>query len=316
MKRKILAAVCAVLLAAAVVPGMAWAARNSISYDNGYAAGVLKGRQTERSSMEAELARAKADFEAVQEELVGTQAELKKSKDELTDLKAELESVKAESERKLDDVRHKCIAGAIALTCIAVLATYAITSYANGKYKKQSEKTVFSVIVFALVCGVLALLFWLLREEGGNVRWKSIAWFSGLWVVGKLVYAFFGTQISITTRCARKLFDMVKNDHEYWFPDSCDKYLKSVVRKNRIIIAVAFIVVILFLPMAGAVGFILGYVITVLTSRKQTGVSEDNLKESIAIFLRFARPNMRDEFAERVFYAAATLDTETIYKSF
>lgn len=148
------------------------------------------------------------------------------------------------------------------------------------------------------------------------MSWKLFAWILGMGIIGKILYGIFGTQISIINHCSRKLFDMVKNEYDYWSPDSCDKYLKSVVQKNRIIVAVIFVVVILFAPFAGVLGFLLGYGLTLIASRKQVGVNKDNLTETISIFARFAKPDKQNEFVEKLCAVAETLNTETIYQAF
>lgn len=148
------------------------------------------------------------------------------------------------------------------------------------------------------------------------MNFKLIAWFAGMCLVGNFVYSIFGTQISIINRCSRKLFDMIKNDHEYWFSDSCGKYLKSVVRKNRIIIIAISAVVILFVPKIGVLGYLIGLILAWIIGGKRTGINHENIEDTIAIFARFARPGMEEEFKEGISWVAQKLENESMFKAF
>lgn len=145
------------------------------------------------------------------------------------------------------------------------------------------------------------------------MSFKMLAWFIGMWIVGGFIFTLFGVQISIMTQCAMKLYSMVRNDTEYWYSNACHRYMKKVIRNNRIIIAVIFILALLFVPLIGTVGFCAGYFLKWLFTRGATGINDQNLEECIAIFLRFAKPGMEETFGESLRWAAHKLKNDSIF---
>lgn len=146
------------------------------------------------------------------------------------------------------------------------------------------------------------------------MNFKIVAWLIGMWIVGGFIYTFLGMQISITKRCALKLYSMVCNDTDYWYAEACHKYFKKVIRTNTIIIFVVWLLVLQFIPLIGAIGFSVGYLLKWLSTRNVTGISNTNLEESIAIFLRFAKPGLEAEFEERLSVAVYKLQSDGIFR--
>lgn len=146
------------------------------------------------------------------------------------------------------------------------------------------------------------------------MTFKMIAWLLGMWFVGGIFYAFIGMQGSIMRRCAKKLYLMVRNDTEYWYPDACHRYIKKVIRTNVIIILVVFFLVLQFIPLIGAIGFFAGYFLKWLFNKGAAGPNDQNLTEAIAIFLRFAKPGKEEEFREVLMQAGYKLKTESVFR--
>lgn len=147
------------------------------------------------------------------------------------------------------------------------------------------------------------------------MEWKMALWFVGMWIVGGLAYTFFGMQITITNKCAMKLYAMLKNDTTFWYPDACFLYFKKINRRNRIIIAALFIAVYCFIPLIGLIGFTVGFFLRRLTTSGATGITKTNLTESVEIFFEFVKPEMENEFMRAVLKATDALLTNGIYKS-
>lgn len=143
---------------------------------------------------------------------------------------------------------------------------------------------------------------------------KLVAWLIGMWIVGGIVYTFLGMQISIMRRCAMKLYSMIRNDTEYWYSDACHRYMKKVIRNNTIIILVISFIVLQFIPLIGTIGFFAGYFVKWLFTKGAAGPSDQNLEETITIFMRFAKPGMEEKFREGLHWAAHKLKTDSIFK--
>lgn len=146
------------------------------------------------------------------------------------------------------------------------------------------------------------------------MSFKMIAWLVGMWIVGGFLYTFLGIQISIMRRCAMKLYSMVGNDTEYWYSDSGHKYIKKVIRNNTIIILIVSFLVLQFIPLIGAVGFFAGYFVKWLFTKGAAGPNDQNLNETIEIFMQFAKPGMEEDFRNGLNWAAHKLKTESIFR--
>lgn len=151
------------------------------------------------------------------------------------------------------------------------------------------------------------------KERGCVMNFQMFAWLIGMWIVGSLIYNFIGMQISITKRCALKLYSMVCDDTEYWYADSCRKYFKKVIRADTILILFISFLVLQFIPLIGAIGFFAGYFLKLLSTRRATGVTDPNIDECIKIFLRFAKPGKELEFEGNLYMAAHKLKTDEIF---
>lgn len=148
------------------------------------------------------------------------------------------------------------------------------------------------------------------------MEWKMALWFVGMWIVGGLVYTFFGMQITITNKCAMKLYAMLKNETAVWYPDACFLYFKKIKRRNRIIIAILFVAAYFFIPLIGLIGFAAGFFLRRLTTAGVTGTTDTNLGECIDIFARFVKPGMEEQFREAILQAIGSLQSNGIYRSF
>ena len=146
------------------------------------------------------------------------------------------------------------------------------------------------------------------------MTFEMFAWLAGMWFVGGMFYALIGMQGSIMRRCSKKLFLMVQNDTEYWYPDACRRYIKKVIRTNVIIILVVFFLVLQFIPLIGAIGFFAGYFLKWLFNKGKAGPNDQNLAETIAIFVRFAKTGTEENFKEILIQAAWKLKNESLYR--
>lgn len=126
----------------------------------------------------------------------------------------------------------------------------------------------------------------------------NILWFIGLWIVGNFVCSMFVAQILIINRCAKKLLRRIRNDHEYWNSADCNRYLNRTIFINLILVFVASALVLWLIPPTGIYGYFFGLAFAFLLGFSATGINPNNAAESCQIFLRFAKPEMRDEFAE------------------
>ena len=145
------------------------------------------------------------------------------------------------------------------------------------------------------------------------MEWKMGLWFVGMWIVGGFIYTLFGMQITITNKCAMKLYTMLKNETAVWYPDACLLYFKKVKRRNSIIIAIVFTAACFFIPLIGLIGFAVGFVLKRLTTARTTGMTDTNLNESAIIFQRFAKPGMEDQFEETIFQAIHRMQSDGIF---
>lgn len=146
------------------------------------------------------------------------------------------------------------------------------------------------------------------------MTFEMIAWLLGMWFVGGLLYAIIGMQASIMRRCAKKLYLMVKSETEYWYAEACNRYMKKVIRTVTIIILVASFLVLQFIPLIGAMGFFAGFFLKWLFNKGAAGPNDQNIAETIAIFLRFAKPGMEEDFREVLLQAAWKLKNESLYR--
>ena len=142
---------------------------------------------------------------------------------------------------------------------------------------------------------------------------KLFLWLSGMTIVGFIVYSMFGMQVRIINNCAMKLYLMICNDTEYWYPESCKSYFKKVKRRNRVLILLLALLVLFFVPLIGAIGFGIGFCVAWITTRKFTGLTEDNIRETIKIFMRFVKPGKEDEFEEGLATVAMQAKMESIF---
>lgn len=143
---------------------------------------------------------------------------------------------------------------------------------------------------------------------------KFFIWFICMFAVGGFVYTMFGMQIGIVNNCAMKLHYMIRNDTDFFYSDACLIYLKKVKRRNRIIIGVIVAIVLFVVPVIGNLGFFTGYFIRKLTTYKHTRINDNNLADTKAIFLQFAKPNMEKEFEEALTWVMQKLKYEDIFK--
>lgn len=142
---------------------------------------------------------------------------------------------------------------------------------------------------------------------------KMILWFAGMFFVGRFVYTIFGMQIGIIKNCAMKVHYMIRNDTEFFYSDACLRYLNKIKRRNRIIILAITTLILLFIPLIGFVGFVVGYLIRKLMTVRLTGINENNLADTTEIFLQFAKPGMEENFAEGLSWVTHKLKTESIF---
>ena len=147
-----------------------------------------------------------------------------------------------------------------------------------------------------------------------SYKTQMILWFAGAFFAGRFVYTIFGMQIGIINNCAMKMFNMIRNDTEFFYPDACLSYFNKVKRRNRIIIFVIFAIVICLLPLIGIVGFIAGYILRKLFTLKLTGINDNNISDSIDLFVKFAKPGMEEEMREGLSYIAMQLKFKSIYQ--
>lgn len=140
-------------------------------------------------------------------------------------------------------------------------------------------------------------------------------WLAGMWIVGIFVYSIFGTQISIINRCSMKMYFMICNDTDYWYSDLCKRYMSNVKRKNMAIILAISILVICFVPLIGVCGFFAGLIIKWFFSGSATGVNQNNVDETKAMFLRFAKLGMEERFSDGLDYIGQKIMRDAIFRN-
>ena len=121
---------------------------------------------------------------------------------------------------------------------------------------------------------------------------------AGMLVAGYIVYSIFGFQLLILKKCAMKLYTAIRNEHEFWFPDACKSYLNKVRRRNTAIIIIVLVVSLIFVPLIGVLGFVLGILLARILNGARAGLTDDNVNETLRIFLRFVKPGKAEEFAD------------------
>lgn len=146
------------------------------------------------------------------------------------------------------------------------------------------------------------------------MTFEMFAWLVGMWFIGGIFYAFIGMQISIMKRCSRKLYLMVKDELDYWYADACRRYMKKVIRTDTIIILIVSFLVLQFIPLIGAIGFFAGFFLKWLFNKGAAGPNDQNIAETIAIFVRFAKTGKEEDFKEILIQAAWKLKNESLYK--
>lgn len=139
-------------------------------------------------------------------------------------------------------------------------------------------------------------------------------WLIGMWFVGGLIYTVFGLQIAITKNCSYKLLSLLKSSPQNWYPDACEKYWKSVVRKNRIIMWVIAIALSVLIPGIGFIGYLVGIATKWLFTMSQTGPNENNISDCVGIFSRFAKPGLEYEFEDDLYRAISVLSSNRMPK--
>ncbi len=120
----------------------------------------------------------------------------------------------------------------------------------------------------------------------------------GMLIAGFVFYTIFGLQILIIKKCAMKLYTPICNDHEFWYPESCRSYLKGVRRRNTALLLIVSAVVVVFAPLIGVVNFFLGLLFARIANGRKAGLTDDNIKETLSIFLRFVKPEKAEEFTD------------------
>ena len=147
------------------------------------------------------------------------------------------------------------------------------------------------------------------------MEWKMALWFVGMWIVSGFVYTIFGMQIGISKNCALKLQAMMTADSKLWYPDACLLYFRKIIRRNRMIVAILFALVLFFIPVIGFIGFAAGYFWKMLRFSGQTRFNENNLSECVEIFMQFAKPGMEEQLRAALRQAIHSMTGNTIYKN-
>ena len=127
---------------------------------------------------------------------------------------------------------------------------------------------------------------------------QMLFWLFGMWIIGGIVYTTFGMQIVITKRCALKIFDLLKEDAQNWYASACKKYWKKIILRNRLIITIITCLLFWFLPGIGFIGFLAGSFTKWLFTLSKTGLDENNINDSCAVFVRYIKPGKEEEFSD------------------
>ena len=135
----------------------------------------------------------------------------------------------------------------------------------------------------------------------------------GMFFLGLIIHAIFGMQILIIKKCSMKLYDAICHDYEFWYPESCRKYLNSVKRKNTILILVLIVLSFAFIPSIGFISFVAGLLLARLTSGRKAGLTDANVEETIKIFVRFVNPGKAEEFEELLYDVVAMVRTNSLF---
>lgn len=139
------------------------------------------------------------------------------------------------------------------------------------------------------------------------MNWKFVLWFAGMFFAGKIFYSLFGIQYWITKNCAEKLFRMLQNETALWYPEPCRRYLKKLKRIQCALFIVISALVVFFIPLIGLLGYLVGYLLTWITTLGRTGPNATNLQESGAILLKFCKTGRETDFAEALMEASDKL---------
>jgi hypothetical protein len=107
---------------------------------------------------------------------------------------------------------------------------------------------------------------------------------------------------------------MVKDELDYWYADACRRYMKKVIRTDTIIILIVSFLVLQFIPLIGAIGFFAGFFLKWLFNKGAAGPNDQNIAETIAIFVRFAKTGKEEDFKEILIQAAWKLKNESLYR--
>ena len=121
----------------------------------------------------------------------------------------------------------------------------------------------------------------------------QIAWALGMWICGSCVMSMFGSQVRITYKCAKKIlarFIKIEDIDNYCDFAACGKYLNGVIIKNVVIVTAISAVILLLIPSIGITFYFIGMLLSWIMSIGATGITQQNVEETTAIFLRFTKP--------------------------
>ena len=147
------------------------------------------------------------------------------------------------------------------------------------------------------------------------MKLEMILWFAGMWLASSFINSIFGMQISITKKCALKIYTLLE-DSPNMYSKACIKYWKGVIRKNRIILLIIAALVVYFVPAIGVAGYFFGWLWKCILSRGASGLSENNVLDSAKVFRRFAKPGCEEVFEEELTSAVFALCKDPFLSKF
>lgn len=146
------------------------------------------------------------------------------------------------------------------------------------------------------------------------MTFEMFLWFAGFWIASSFIHSVFGLQISITKKCALKIYTLLC-DSPNLYSEACKKYWKGVIRKNRIILLFITILVVCFAPFIGVCGYFAGWIWRKIFSAGISGLTENNLLDSAEIFRKFAKPGCEEAFEKDLVDAVFALTNHSILKN-
>lgn len=128
------------------------------------------------------------------------------------------------------------------------------------------------------------------------MEWLKIALllFVGYWI-GTLVASYSSMQILISTGCALPVLRMMEPYKHCFDIASCKKLFRTTIVVHTLIAIAAAALTILFAPHYLKIGICVGYLLALFLGRRQYGINDNNLADTITIIGKRVYPGHEDE---------------------